>query len=493
MIKRGNFFTYLRIFNNEAATYIFFLVILLFVKAMFIFLSGPLPDEAYYWLWSKKLAFSYYDHPPLSMWVQGLISNFIPSKQIQIRIVPLISFIAILALNIHWMRLIGINNTLDKIKSCLMLISIPLYSIFLTVSFPDATLIFLIFLSGFYFYKFIREFLLEENKYIYWYISILTFSFACITKYNAVIFGVGVVIFLMIRKDLRKILLSPHFLIGVLIFLLIQSPVIIWNIQNDFASLNFNLNSRLDFDFSWLIFLLNLTIFLIAVILTSSPVFFLAILNWKNIRVSSYTNTIFLNFCYILLICTFLFCITLSVFTTVLYYWAIIAFILFFPFLSSIITNRIHVFLHALYGLLIMTSLLINSTFYPLSAFWGEVDRETAILYGWKDITEIVSEIKEKNDVKNVLFTDYRLASLYSFHSEDYFSDAIMENRETQFDIWRKGAENQNQRVIIICDEDFPLHKKIFDVFSVINYKRSINVYSQRKKIKTYSVYFAKT
>ena len=105
MIKRGNFLTYLSIVNNEGASYVFLLIILLLIKALFIFFSGPLPDEAYYWLWSKKLAFSYYDHPPLSMWLQGLISNFIPSKQIQIRIVPLISFVAILAINIHWMKL----------------------------------------------------------------------------------------------------------------------------------------------------------------------------------------------------------------------------------------------------------------------------------------------------------------------------------------------------------------------------------------------------
>ena len=25
-------------------------------------------DEAYYWLWSKRLAFGYYDHPPLIAW-----------------------------------------------------------------------------------------------------------------------------------------------------------------------------------------------------------------------------------------------------------------------------------------------------------------------------------------------------------------------------------------------------------------------------------------
>ena len=30
---------------------------------------GLLPDEATYWVWSRHLAASYFDHPPLSFWI----------------------------------------------------------------------------------------------------------------------------------------------------------------------------------------------------------------------------------------------------------------------------------------------------------------------------------------------------------------------------------------------------------------------------------------
>ena len=75
------------------------------------------------------------------------------------------------------------------------------------------------------------------------------------------------------------------------------------------------------------------------------------------------------------------------------------------------------------YGILIMLLLLINTTLHPVTAFWGKVDRETAILYGWNKISSTISYLKIENKVSQVVFTDYRLASLYSFHGEDYFSD----------------------------------------------------------------------
>merc|ERR1712224_882678 len=97
----------------------------------------------------------------------------------------------------------------------------------------------------------------------------------------------------------------------------------------------------------------------------------------------------FLDFCYIVFFVTFGFCFILSAYTSVLYYWSTVAFILFSPFLSSIITRKVDILLHSLFGVLIMVFLLINSTLYPLASFWGRVDRETAILYGWKNITSI--------------------------------------------------------------------------------------------------------
>ena len=139
-----------------------------------------------------------------------------------------------------------------------------------------------------------------------------------------------------------------------------------------------------------------------------------------------------------------------------------------------------------------MVFLLINSTLYPLATFWGRADRETAILYGWNKITSIIYDIGIEQKLNKVVFTDYRLASLYSFHSDNYNTDAIMEKRETQFDIWRKNKKYKTEKSIIIADEDFPIHGKLHEAYSEIKFLRFINIFIDENKIKTYRVYLGK-
>ena len=129
----------------------------------------------------------------------------------------------------------------------------------------------------------------------------------------------------------------------------------------------------------------------------------------------------------------------MSFFTNVLYYWLTPAIVLLIPFLTKILkTKIIWQYLHIFYGIFISLILLINISFYPISAIFGNVDRETAILFGWEKIIEVVKEEKKLRGIKKVVFSDYRLGSLYIFHSGDFKADVVMEKRRTQFDVWRE-------------------------------------------------------
>jgi hypothetical protein len=109
MVKNNLSLIY-NIFSKDLTIYYILFSFILSLKVIFVFGAGPLPDEAYYWLWSKKPDYSYYDHPPLSTWLQGLLSGLISNKQMQIRIVPLISFFVILLINLHWVKLIEVDD-----------------------------------------------------------------------------------------------------------------------------------------------------------------------------------------------------------------------------------------------------------------------------------------------------------------------------------------------------------------------------------------------
>ena len=134
----------------------------------------------------------------------------------------------------------------------------------------------------------------------------------------------------------------------------------------------------------------------------------------------------------------------------------------------------------------------INSAFLPLTIFSTNVDRETAIIHRWEQLVKQISNFQKINEVEDIVFTDYRIASLYGFHSGNINVDALMHNRETQFDIWREKKQFNPKKSLIIADGDFPIHSKITAVFSEIIYLGKIETNSFNRKIKNFDVYLGR-
>ena len=126
---------------------------------------------------------------------------------------------------------------------------------------------------------------------------------------------------------------------------------------------------------------------------------------------------------------------------------------------------------------------------YPISAFFGNVDRETAIVFGWEKIIRDIEKEKIEHGTERVVFSDYRLGSLYIFHSGDFKADVVMEKRRTQFDIWRGKKNPFGKNALIIADQDFPIGKKIISKFDSIEFLRDIEIHIGNKLVKKYKVF----
>ncbi len=126
---------------------------------------------------------------------------------------------------------------------------------------------------------------------------------------------------------------------------------------------------------------------------------------------------------------------------------------------------------------------------YPISAFFGDVDRETAIVFGWKKIVDIITKEKKLHATEKVVFSDYRLGSLYIFHSGDFKVDVVMEKRRTQFDVWREEKNPFGTNSLIIADKDFPIGNKILSKFDSIKFLRDIEVHIGNKLVRKYHVF----
>ena len=164
-----------KVLLNINYTLLFFAVFFVVLKFIFIFSSGPLPDEAYYWLWSKNIDLSYYDHPPLTSWIQYLISFIVPDNILEIRALPFLCFLIICFINIKWMMEIKKRENIELLNSMAFFLSMPLFGMLLTIAFPDALMVLLLFLSGFLFYKFYSAKIEKKNENKFWYLSTFVF------------------------------------------------------------------------------------------------------------------------------------------------------------------------------------------------------------------------------------------------------------------------------------------------------------------------------
>ncbi len=74
-------------FTNWDRKFLLLIVILGLVRLLFLIVS-PLelsPDEAYYWDWSRHLAFGYYSKPPMVAWLIWLSTHLLPQTEFGVR------------------------------------------------------------------------------------------------------------------------------------------------------------------------------------------------------------------------------------------------------------------------------------------------------------------------------------------------------------------------------------------------------------------------
>ena len=167
----------------EKVILFFLLLMLLTIKVFFLTYSNPLPDEAYYWLWSKNIALSYFDHPPLATWMQASLLSFSDNKYFAIKALPVFSLGTVLTIIIVWQRyMLGRLDYYVYLKSVVLFLAFPIYTIFFSISFPDYLLITLLFASSFCLYLYFERNYKSFSRMHYWYLSVLLFSLALLTK-----------------------------------------------------------------------------------------------------------------------------------------------------------------------------------------------------------------------------------------------------------------------------------------------------------------------
>ncbi|MDE2074045.1 MAG: glycosyltransferase family 39 protein [Alphaproteobacteria bacterium] len=192
-------------------------------------------DETYYWLWSKHLALSYYDHPPAVAYAIRAGTTIFGDTPFGVRFLALLSSIG--ASWAVWRAgAILAGSEGDGARACLFFNLTLMATVETLTATPDAPLVMA---SAFFVLALAKLRQSEDGR---WWLAVgAAGGVALLSKYTALFLGAGAVTWLLFTAEGRRWLSSPWPWLGGVLAIVLFAPVLEWNAQHDWISLRFQL------------------------------------------------------------------------------------------------------------------------------------------------------------------------------------------------------------------------------------------------------------
>ena len=189
------------------------------------------PDEAYYWLWSRHLDLSYFDHPPMVAYFIRLTTVF-SQAETWIRMTGVLVPVALSALT--WRLALHLFQSVPVAAGSVVVVNAyPFSTLAMLVMTPDVPLLFFSTLCIYFYLE-----LIHRSKAGFWYLTGLAFGMALLSKYTAVLLAPCLFLHLLFSEG-RRWLRTPHPYLALLLGLLCFLPVVLWNERHDWISFVF--------------------------------------------------------------------------------------------------------------------------------------------------------------------------------------------------------------------------------------------------------------
>lgn len=465
------------------------------IRILFWFSAEAGGDEAYYWVWGQHFELSYYDHPPLLAWVQGVFAAIFGQSVFALRLPNLLSSAAILF--VYWLivrRLYPESPDSHFAVTALTLAASPLLFTFMAQAIMDHLLIALLLGSGYLMIFYLQD-TVDGNRPPVWrlYAGAALLGLAAIAKYNAVFFAVGIALAVFSDPRLRPLLKKPQLYIAAFITLLMITPVIVWNVENDFQSLRYQLVDRTPSGAGLHFKPEAFTGFVLGTVLVISPFF-----TWMAVRrffpggtlslrerLRPGTQNIYVVIAFWIFSTSTLLFLVRSLFDFTLLYWNIPAYLLLIPLAATVLLDsqgrlrRRKLFIgQQVYGVLLAALVAFNYAILPLDTWSREGigERGTRHWYGWKDTARAANALLPTlGDKPLLLTTDHHLAGVMSFTMNRLDIVAISPRRD-QYDIWFSDRDFGGRNALIIFDEWIPPSSELLSMFEHVGEVQTVDV-----------------
>lgn len=199
------------------------------------------PDEAYYWVWSRHLAAGYFDHPPMIALVIWIGTHVLGSTELGVRLVPAVMSVGAMAMIVALARRL-VSHEHATAWVALVWLTSPLMLALGIVCTPDTPAMFFS-VCGLACAALIarRDDEPEHsaggpNTPRLWLLFGLSCGLAMVSKYTAVLLPAGVAMAMLLSRKGRSHYRRPWIYLSGVIALLVFSPVIWWNAKHGWVS-----------------------------------------------------------------------------------------------------------------------------------------------------------------------------------------------------------------------------------------------------------------
>lgn len=422
--------------NKPKSQFIFFLFILFVINILQSYYTRLIEDEAYYWIWSKNLAFGYFDHPPLvAVWIK--ISSFFFNDELGVRFFSSISFTFMLFL--IWL-IIDVPRKWNYVwLFFLLVVSMALLNVYGFITTPDTPLLLFVALFLFAYQRFLK---LESIATV----LLLGFSMAAMlySKYHGVL-----VIFFIVISNL-SLLKNKKFWFAAIIGFLLFIPHIYWQYANDFASFRYHLFDRSKGSFSLSNGLMHI-VNQIAIVGITFPIIYKAFF-YQKIESKFEKSLQYLVYGFIV----FFFFSTFSHSPQAQWTGVILIPLIVLTFRYFIDHKKARKWLVILGTSQII--LLIVARIIFANENYSPIQLEPHLSKSW------VEPLREKTSDKPLVFMNsYRQASIYQYYTGiNAFSYSMLRGRKSQYDLsgYEKSLQGKNVFIVgVLLEKGKPLVK----------------------------------
>ncbi len=190
-------------------------------------------DEAYYWTWSKESVLSFLDHPPAIAWLIRFGTAIFGDTNLGVRFGGVVAMLVTQLLLADIVR--RVTHDFRAVAFALLMPEAALYyGLLMAKVAPDTAMIpFAVAML----WSLVR---LQESGDARWWLAAGLFAgLAALSKFTVIMLLPAVVAFALVPDWRRRWLASPYPWLAALIAVIVFAPVLIWNVQHDWASFRF--------------------------------------------------------------------------------------------------------------------------------------------------------------------------------------------------------------------------------------------------------------